>query len=54
MRAIELVSCTLLAGVAAMAAAVTLDLPPLAVALSFPLGAAVFLLMSVLGKWGAA
>ena len=44
----------LLAGVASVAAARDRELSPLAVALSFPMGAAVFLLVSLGLKRGAA
>lgn len=46
-KVIELASCTLLAGIAAVAAARLRDLSPAQVVLSLPLGIAVFLVNQI-------
>jgi hypothetical protein len=51
-KLIELASCTLLAGVAAIAAARIRNLSLLQAALSVPLGMAVFLLMELCSNGG--
>jgi hypothetical protein len=51
-KVIELASYTILAGVAAIAAARTRNLSPLQTTLSFPLGMAVFLLMQFRSNGG--
>jgi hypothetical protein len=51
-KAVELASCTLLAGVASVAAARIRNLSPLQTALSFPLGMAAFLLMQFRSNGG--
>jgi hypothetical protein len=51
-KVIELASCTLLAGVASIAASRIRGLSPLQTALSVPLGMAAFLLMDLLSNGG--